>query len=75
MNRPPPTYAIDQLVRENGHEILRLPSYHPDFNAVEIIWSQLKEIIRKRNTTFRLVNFFVNLKTCESDKTFLTVSC
>jgi transposase len=62
MNRPPPTYAIDQLVRENGHEILRLPPYYPDFNAIGIIWSQLKDIIRKRNTTFRLVKFYINIK-------------
>ena len=55
LNRPPPTYAIDQLIRENGHEVLRLPPYHPDFNGIELIWSQLKAIIRQKNVTFRFV--------------------
>ena len=56
LNRPPsPMYAIDELIRENGHEVLRLPPYHPDFNAIELIWSQLKAIIRQKNVTFRCV--------------------
>ena len=57
-HRPPPSYAIDQLIRQNGHEVLRLPPYHPDFNAIELIWSQLKTIVRQRNVTFRLVYKF-----------------
>ena len=64
-HRQPPSYAIDQLVRENGHEVLRLPPYHPDFNAIEIIWSQLKTIIRQKNTTFRLVYIFCIYRLCE----------
>ena len=56
LNRPPsPTYAIDELIRENGHEVLRLPPYYPDFNAIELIWSQLKATIRQKNVTFRFV--------------------
>ena len=54
LHKPPPSYAIDQLIRQNGHEVLRLPPYHPDFNAIELIWSQLKGIVRQRNLTFRL---------------------
>lgn len=57
INRPPPTYAIDQLIQENCHEILRLPPYHPEFNALEIIWSQLKSTISQRNITFRYKTF------------------
>ena len=41
-HKPPPFYVIDQLFRQNGHEVLRLPLYHPEFNAIELIWSQLK---------------------------------
>ena len=55
LNRPPPTYAIDQIISEDGHEVLCLPPYHPDFNAIELIWSQLKVIIRQKNVTFRCV--------------------
>lgn len=53
LNRPPPSYAIDELIRQNGHEVLRLPPYHPDLNAIELIWSQLKSQVRQRNHTFR----------------------
>ena len=49
VNRPPPTYTIDELLRSHGHEVLRLPQYHPDFNAIEMIWSQMKDIVRKTN--------------------------
>ena len=53
VNKPPPEYTIDQLIRSHGHEVLRLPPYHPDFNAIELIWSQLKCIVRQTNLTFR----------------------
>ena len=41
MNKPAPSYEIDNLIRRHGHEILRLPPYHPKLNAIELIWSQL----------------------------------
>ena len=53
LNKPPSTYTIDELLRSHGHEVLRLPPYHPDFNAIEMIWSQLKDMVRKNNLTFR----------------------
>ena len=56
MNKPPPEYAVDQLIRYHGHEVLRLPPYHPDFNPIELIWSQVKGIVGRRNVTFRLVD-------------------
>lgn len=33
MNKPPLTYAVDELIRSHGHEALR----HPDFNIIELI--------------------------------------
>ena len=48
LNKPRPTYTIGELLRSLGHEFLRLPPYHPDFNAIEMIWSQLKEMVRKK---------------------------
>ena len=55
VNRPPPEYTVDQTIRLHGHEVLRLPPYHPDFNAIELIWSQLKDYVRRMNTSFRYV--------------------
>lgn len=35
-------YKIDKLLQENGHEVLRLPPYHCQFNAIEMIWADSK---------------------------------
>ena len=32
-----PRYKIDQLIREYGMEVLRLPPYHCELNAIEKI--------------------------------------
>ena len=42
MKKPEPVYTIDQILKENGHEAIRLPPYHADLNSIEMIWSQLK---------------------------------
>ena len=49
--KPEPTYLIDNIVREYGHKVLR---YHPDLNAIELIWSQVKQIVASRNMTHRI---------------------
>lgn len=36
------TFAVDQIIAEAGHEVLRLPPYHCQFNAIEMVWSQAK---------------------------------
>lgn len=54
IHKPEPTYLIDNIVREYGHEVLRLPLYHPDLNAIELIWSQVKQIVASRNMTHRI---------------------
>ena len=53
-------YAKDELIRENGHEVLRLPPYYPDFNAIELIWSQLKAIVCQKKISLLglLLSFF-----------------
>ncbi|RVE41990.1 hypothetical protein evm_013365 [Chilo suppressalis] len=43
LHKPPrPTYAIDQLAEEHGHKVIRLPPYHCQYNAIELIWAQVK---------------------------------
>ncbi|GBP87247.1 hypothetical protein EVAR_102501_1 [Eumeta japonica] len=39
-----PTYALDEMAKEKGYQVLRLPSYHCQYNAIELIWSQIKEM-------------------------------
>ncbi|KAL1502818.1 hypothetical protein ABEB36_007908 [Hypothenemus hampei] len=47
MNRKENVYAIDELIRAHGHEVLRLPPYHCTFNAIELIWAQTKSYYNK----------------------------
>lgn len=42
-NKKPKKYVVDDILRENGHEILRLPPYHCHFNAIELIWANTKK--------------------------------
>lgn len=43
------TFKIDDIIRSKGFEILRLPPYHPELNAIENIWGILKNQIASRN--------------------------
>uniref|UniRef100_A0A6P7FNP8 Uncharacterized protein LOC114332220 n=1 Tax=Diabrotica virgifera virgifera TaxID=50390 RepID=A0A6P7FNP8_DIAVI len=42
-------FVIDELAKRNGHNVLRLPPYYCVFNPIELIWSQLKESLRRNN--------------------------
>jgi len=36
------SFAIDFLLAEYGHTVIRLPLYHPDLNPIEKIWGNVK---------------------------------
>ena len=36
-------YVTDNLAKKHGHVVLRLPPYHCVLNAIETVWSQLKQ--------------------------------
>ncbi|KAJ4437717.1 hypothetical protein ANN_17862 [Periplaneta americana] len=44
-------FVIDKIARDFGLEVLRLPPYHCNLNAIELIWARLKHEVRKRNVT------------------------
>ena len=50
----PTVYQSDCIIREHGHEVLRLPPYHCDLNPIELIWSQVKGTVARRNRDFSL---------------------
>lgn len=35
-------YISDELIMAHGHHVLRLPPYHCQYNAIELVWSQCK---------------------------------
>jgi len=42
---PAPTYALDELATEQGHEIIRTPPYHPELQPIETCWAVVKNQI------------------------------
>jgi transposase len=51
-----PRYKLDTLLHEHGHNVLRLPPYHPEFNPIEKIWAIVKNWVAARNTTFKMAD-------------------
>jgi len=49
-------YLLDQIALENGHEVIRLPPYHCQYNPIELIWAQVKSQVAKNNNTFKMVD-------------------
>ena len=45
-------FAIDCLLTEHGHTVIRLPPYHPDLNPIEKIWGTVR--VAEKNVTFKL---------------------
>ena len=50
---PTPKYAVDEMAKAAGHEIVWLPHYHCEPNPIELAWSQVKQYI-KENKLFTL---------------------
>jgi transposase len=46
---PAPTYALDELAREQGHEILRTPPYHPELHPIETCWAVVKNQLARKS--------------------------
>ena len=42
MKKGPPVYKIDEILKSKGHEVLRLPPYHCEFNPIELIWKEFE---------------------------------
>lgn len=51
-----PKYKLDTLLWEKGHNVLRLPPYHPELNPIEKIWATVKNWVAARNVTFKLAD-------------------
>lgn len=55
MHKPPhPTYIIDSKAAELGHKVIRLPPYHCQYNAIEMVWAYIKSYVQERNHTFKI---------------------
>jgi transposase len=57
-----PIYAIDEIAKSFGHEVLRTPPYHPELQPIEICWGVVKNHIA-RNCDFTMKNLIKQLDT------------
>ncbi|CAH0730572.1 unnamed protein product, partial [Brenthis ino] len=48
-NPTEPIYEADELLKQNGYEVLRLPPYYCDLNAIELVWSLAKRKVASIN--------------------------
>lgn len=49
-------YELDQIALEMGHEVIRLPPYHCQYNPIELLWGTIKGEVARLNNTFRLAD-------------------
>ena len=69
---PEATYIVDEIAREQGHDVLRTPPYHPELQPIETCWGIVKNEIARNcdftmdNLIFQVGNAFkkVAAKTC-----------
>jgi hypothetical protein len=55
-SNPVAVYAVDEMAKAAGHEVVRLPPYHCELNPIEMAWAQVKGYIRSHNTLFTLTH-------------------
>ena len=46
--------VIDNIANSYGHEVLRLPPYHCDMNAIEFIWADEQNFVARENNEMTL---------------------
>jgi transposase len=46
-------YLVDHILSSYGHNVIRLPPYHPDLNLIQMIRSQVKQWVATRNVIFK----------------------
>jgi transposase len=68
---PAPTYAIDLLAEQAGHEVLRTPAYHPELQPIETCWGIVKNQVA-RNCDFTMANLILQLDTAFASVTAQT---
>jgi len=58
---PEPTYAVDEIAKKYGHEVIRTPPYHPELQPIEICWGVLKNEVG-RHCDFTMANLQTQLE-------------
>ncbi|KAJ3662230.1 hypothetical protein Zmor_006586 [Zophobas morio] len=56
------------MARDRGFRVIRLPPYHCIFNPIELIWSQMKNNIRRNNTAPKFSSATIDIIREEASK-------
>ena len=46
--------VIDNIPKKYGHEVILLPPYHCDLNAIKLIWADKKNYVTRKNSKMTL---------------------
>lgn len=44
-------YEVDEVIKNHGHEILRLPPCQCDLNPIEHVWNLVKQRVADKNVS------------------------
>ena len=64
-NKPAKIFVVDEMIKKEGHSVVRLPPYHCNLNPIENIWALMKRDVAANNTTFKIAD----IKRLASDAT------
>ena len=54
MLRRPLKYLVEEIAKKYGHEVLRLPPYHCELNAIELTWGDEKNYVARENKSMTI---------------------
>lgn len=48
------SYVVDNMAKNAGHTVLRLPPYHCELNPIGLAWAMVKTYVKQNNKTFKI---------------------
>ena len=56
LSNPDHKYAVDEVAKLSGHEVVRLPPYHYELNPIDLAWAQVQGYIKDNKKLFTLTH-------------------
>ncbi|CAK1584696.1 unnamed protein product [Parnassius mnemosyne] len=61
------TFSIDKIFKEHGHDVLRLPPYHPNLNPIEMAWAAIKGYVSSKDVRWNVPRVIELVERKDSD--------
>ncbi|KAJ8894893.1 hypothetical protein PR048_000200 [Dryococelus australis] len=55
-------FAVDEMARDAGKCVLRIPPYHCELNPIELVWGRIKGFVAAKNGSYKLSDIKVLLE-------------